>query len=64
MERHKFFVEIASAQRFSDGGAMSFRSEDQFYVEIQCRDAIVGRQQLLAQYGGENRCNVVWEGRV
>lgn len=62
MEKHKFFVEVASEVR-PDGGT-SVSSDNQFYVTVECTNVDAGKRQLLAQYGGEPRVRVVWYGRA
>ena len=60
MERHKFYIEIG--ERYNGTGAWTTNTQNQFETVVECRNANEGERMVQAQYGGPDRCRVIWRG--
>jgi hypothetical protein len=62
MERHKFYIEIG--EYYNGTGAWTTNSQNQFETVVEARNSNEAERMVVAQYGGDRRCRVVYRGRA
>lgn len=62
MERHKFFVELIT--KGPGWGTWSSNTQDQFETIVEARNSNEAERMVQAQYGGSDRCRVIYRGRA
>lgn len=61
MERHKFYVELIQKTGW---GTWTSNTQDQFETVVEARNSNEAERMVTAQYGGTDRCRVIYRGRA